>query len=397
MSDAGFRIPSDSPLFDAGVHMHSVLAWRGGAARVASMIRAGLEECCVACSASCELNDTGSAKEPLALSDSTLPAAELAAYLVSIAESRRLLHLHGSLDWAACLAEMAALRVPAVLTLHDCSLLTGGCPYPLECRGIFEGCYEPCPRGYADAAQKQRSRLAALQAAHEAAGVQLVAPSGWLKGLVRTVVPQVPCSVIPNGVEEPPAGLSRSVARQQLGIAPEARMVLFMAHGGEQAAYKSGDRWQAVWEEIRSRVEGALCFMVGGESHSRDGACVRWPYLDREHAQLCMAAADCFAYPTIADNHPLVVLEALSLGCPVVAFDAGGVKEQVLNGTTGLLVTAGEWTGFVDACVSVLGSGSLRRSLSLAGMESYRQRFMQQRMVQGYLGVYARFLQECGF
>ncbi|WBF68142.1 glycosyltransferase [Desulfovibrio subterraneus] len=383
-----------------GVHMHTVLAWRGGAARVASMLRYGLEACDVRCSASCEVNDAGTAQ------DNTMPHTPVAGASIAgpitgpITGSNvgsvgagRLLHVHGSLDWVACLESIAKAARPAVITLHDCSLLTGGCPYPLDCPGIFEGCLTPCPRGYANAATEQRRRHKALAEAHRLAGVQLVSPSGWLKGLVRSVLPQMPCSVIPNGVEPPMQGVTRSAARKKFGIDPDAKLVLFMAHGGEQAAYKSGDRWQEVWQSIRQRADGVLGFMVGGEVHDRGGDCIRWPYLDREHAQLCMAAADCFAYPTIADNHPLVVLEAMSLGCPVVAFDVGGLREQVQHGETGLLVPAGDWPGFVNACVSVLSSAGTRRALAAAGIEAYARKFTQDRMVRGYLALYARVLQ----
>ncbi|MFV0350553.1 MAG: glycosyltransferase [Halodesulfovibrio sp.] len=387
-SYAGVAPLSELPIALPGVHMHTVLAWRGGAARVASMLRSGLEASGVRCSATCEVNDAGAVQE-----NTMHPTPVAGASTLGTVGAGRLLHVHGSLDWPLCLETIAKAARPAVITLHDCSLLTGGCPYPLDCPGIFEGCLTPCPRGYADAASMQRRRHETLAGAHRFAGVQLVSPSGWLKGLVRSVLPQMPCSVVPNGVEPPMQGITRGAARKRLGIDLDAKLVLFMAHGGEQAAYKSGDRWQQVWQAIRQRVDGALGFMVGGEVHDRAGDCIRWPYLDREHAQLCMAAADCFAYPSIADNHPLVVLEAMSLGCPVVAFDVGGLREQVQHGGTGLLVPAGDWAGFVDACVSVLGSAGTRRTLAAAGIEAYARKFTQDRMVRGYLALYERMLQ----
>ena len=56
---------------------------------------------------------------------------------------------------------------------------------------------------------------------------------------------------------------------------------------------------------------------------------------------------DVLAVTSREDPFPLVVLEAMSLGTPVVAFDVGGLREQV--GDAGVLVPAGDLDTFVDA------------------------------------------------
>ncbi len=359
------------------VHLHSLLAWHGGAARIATLLRNGVERAGGHVFSTCEVQDG-----PEPWTHRSIMATDVAR---AVAEPC-VVHVHGTKDWTGCLAALMERGVQPVITLHDCSLLTGGCPYPLDCPGLVEGCLSPCPRGFVDALSRQHAQRTALRAA----GARLVAPSGWLRALARQALPDVSCSVIPNGVEMPDASLTRSRARARLGVAPEARVVLFMAHGGEEAHYKSGNRWLETWEAMRPAVPNGLCFMVGGDRHEQAGDVVRWPYVDRENAQLFMAAADCFAYPTLADNHPLVVLEAMSLGCPVVSFRVGGLAEQIVDGSDGLLVTPGDWSGFSAACAGLLESPARRRSLAGAARERFARHFTEQRMVQDHLRLYTR-------
>lgn len=408
-----------------GVHLHSLLALRGGAARIAAMLRHHLahgiaspegpeypagtvlgdvqgvlqdtvqthfqEPVPVSCT--CEVADEGGASSSTSPSSTAPSSSSLSCAAVSPADvalavpGTSLLHLHGTQDWVTCLEGVARRKLPCVITLHDCSLLTGGCVYPLDCPGATQGCLSPCPRGYPDAATVQRARHAAVRAAR----ARLAAPSGWLRAMAKAAMPDVPCTVIPNGVETPDPAITRELARRRLGLAPAARLVLFMAHGGEQAAYKSGGHWRAVWHSIQAAVPGAVCFMVGGERHVREDSLILWPYVDRERAQLFMAAADCFAYPTLADNHPLVVLEAMAAGCPVVSFAQGGVPEQIVSGKTGVLVQPGDWQAFIRACVAVLAGGAEQRQMRHGSQDVFARRFTVQRMVRDYRSFYARF------
>lgn len=52
---------------------------------------------------------------------------------------------------------------------------------------------------------------------------------------------------------------------------------------------------------------------------------------------MAFSAADVFVNPTRAENFPLVVLESMACGTPVVSFAVGGVPEMVRPGTTGYL------------------------------------------------------------
>ncbi|MBG3877150.1 glycosyltransferase, partial [Desulfovibrio oxamicus] len=217
----------------------------------------------------------------------------------------------------------------------------------------------------------------------------LVSPSGWLARMVRARFPDLPCSVVPNGVE-PAGGPPQAEARAALGIAPDARVAIFVAHGGRQAMLKGGHRWMALWNEVKRAVPAAVGLMVGGDAAERDGDLLRWPYVDRAMLDTVLAASDVFVYPTLADNHALVVLEAMAAGVPVCSFRVGGLPEQVEDGVTGALADEGDWGGLAASVAGLLERPRLARTLGRAGQDAWRTRFTVDRMVEDYLKVYAR-------
>ena len=74
-----------------------------------------------------------------------------------------------------------------------------------------------------------------------------------------------------------------------------------------------------------------------------------------------MAAMDVFTLPSREDAFPLVVLEAMALARPVVAFDVGGVRDQL--GDTGVLVAPGDTTAMADAVIGLLDDRDAARRL----------------------------------
>ena len=101
-----------------------------------------------------------------------------------------------------------------------------------------------------------------------------------------------------------------------------------------------------------------------------------------------LAGFDVFVLPSRYEGLPLVVLEAMLAGLPVVASDVGSVAEAVVDGETGLLVRPDDPAAFAQAVGRLLADVDLRRRLGEAGRARALARFTSKRMAESYSEVY---------
>lgn len=374
-------MPSD-PSAPLRVRAHTLLRARGGTTAVARAVHEGVLDAGGDARFSYELDEEGA---PDAAAGELVAPQGAGAW--AAADGPALLHLHASGDWRACLRGALFAGVRTLVTLHDCRVLTGGCPYPLRCTYWCKGCVPDCPRGFDSADEvcaQKRELLTRLRPT-------LAAPSRWLADMAREVLPELDVRVVPNGIPWPELPPRRTSARARLGIPPDAKLMLFAAHGGVDAIYKRGAQWVEFYEQVRQRVPGAMCFIVGGDRYERRGdGLVLWPYVDNATLLGFMRAADVLVYPSQADNHPLVVLEAMSQGLAVAAFGSGGIPEQLSDPEAGVCIANRSWAELLDAVVELLGTPAKARRMGELGFAHGRKRFTVERMVADYLRLYRR-------
>lgn len=156
--------------------------------------------------------------------------------------------------------------------------------------------------------------------------------------------------VVPNGVDvvalTPRAA---GPARTRLGL-PDRPTVVCVGRLAEQ---KGQDLLLAAWPQVVAAVPRAQLVLVGegplrAELTSAAPADVVLTGR-REDAHEYLAAADVVALPSRWESTPLVSLEAMSLGRPVVAFAVDGVRSAF--GDTGAVVEPGDVDRFADALV----------------------------------------------
>ncbi len=95
--------------------------------------------------------------------------------------------------------------------------------------------------------------------------------------------------------------------------------------------------------------------------------------VDNESMASLYRSANVMINPSLADNMPISVLEALASGVPVVSTNVGGVPYLVDHGTTALLVPARDAEAMAEAVLALLGDPSLAKRISEAGIESVQQ------------------------
>jgi len=103
-----------------------------------------------------------------------------------------------------------------------------------------------------------------------------------------------------------------------------------------------------------------------------------------------LAAADLFLLPTDRESFGLSALEALASGVPALAYNAGGIREVIIDGETGALRPVGEVDALADVALELLGDARRWNAMSAAAAADARKRFALNDIVAKYEALYLR-------
>lgn len=93
-------------------------------------------------------------------------------------------------------------------------------------------------------------------------------------------------------------------------------------------------------------------------------------------------AADVFVLPSLAEGQPMVILEAMATGLPVVATRVGAVPDMVRDRVDGILVEPRDVAALAAALGELLGSAELRRRMGAAARDHAEERYDMTRLRQ---------------
>ena len=107
----------------------------------------------------------------------------------------------------------------------------------------------------------------------------------------------------------------------------------------------------------------------------------------RKDAFDLMSKAHVFWHLSESEGLPMVVIEAMAFGVPVVGFDVRGTRDVVANGETGYLVPFGDIQAVAQRTAELLNNEALYRKLSLNARRRVEQHFSFETMVNGHENV----------
>jgi glycosyltransferase involved in cell wall biosynthesis len=196
----------------------------------------------------------------------------------------------------------------------------------------------------------------------------VVCPSAFLRRLaVEWGTSAARVTVLPNPL---PAQLPLA-PRTELRASFDVDGVV-LAFAGRIGAQKALDVLLDALEDVRG-----VTLLVAGDGDQRAALAHRaGPHarflgpLPRRRVLELFAAADASVLPSLWENFPHTLVEALGVGTPVIATRVGGVPEVVEDGVNGLLVPPGDRAALADAIQRFAGDGELRGRLAAAAAPS---------------------------
>jgi glycosyltransferase involved in cell wall biosynthesis len=277
----------------------------------------------------------------------------------------------GFVDYQSFFAKIPQVT-PVVWTLHDMNAFTGGCHYDLGCDRHAKTC-GACPQlGSSDPTDLTRQIWQRKKAAFghvPSKRLHVVTPSQWLARKVREsgLGKSFSVSIVPYGIEtEDFAPRDRHTARDFLGIPREAAVLLFLSEELDNRRKGFGLLAQAL--AGLNNLPDLFLLSVGHGTVSLDVKIPRLHFGHVNHDRVLSSvysAADMYVIPSIQDNLPNTVLEAIACGTPVVGFDVGGIPDMVRPGVTGLLAPAGDVQGLRAAIAELLQNPERRAAMAV--------------------------------
>jgi len=221
---------------------------------------------------------------------------------------------------------------------------------------------------------------------------RIVCVSDWMRErLMKSELAHLRLERIHNGIN---LDLFRREhgARASLDLSPEARVVTFVAHhNGWTTDERKG--WhvlaRALAEIVIPRFPELVVLAVGGGMIPNLPNVRPIGFVSPENIARYYTAADVFVAPSLADNLPYTVLEAMACEVPVVASRVGGIPEEVEDDVTGRLVTPGSWQELGQALVATLANPVQAAAMGQAARRRVEALFSLPAFVQQYDSLFA--------
>ena len=230
---------------------------------------------------------------------------------------------------------------PVVWTMHDAWPATAICHLSLGCRHFTSGChhcrYLPGGGNSNDLSARVWRNKVRMLAGGE---VSFVACSRWLEGEAKAsaLLRGHRITTIPNPIDTRvfcPG--SRQAARRALGLPEKGRLLLFVCQRLTNA-YKGMDYLIEACRRLSEQHSDAApdtgVVLLGGNADEMAGKLPfkAWPmgYVsDEKRIVQVYQAADVFVLPSLSENLPNTIMEAMACGLPAVAFRVGGIPEMI--------------------------------------------------------------------
>lgn len=268
--------------------------------------------------------------------------------------------------------EILDLGKPVVWTLHDMWSFTGGCHYSARCEGYKNNCLN-CPQLSEDIFQLPYHLLQEKVDFFNHPNLVIVTPSQWLakcakesKVFQHNTIEVIPYSLDTN-IFQP---VNKSEAKEKLKLNPHDIILLVGAVTGNEKrkgfielinSLKICQNNPQFASLIKNNTLKICCFgELNDEFNDLDITVIPFGNINcEEELSLIYSAADIFILPSLEDNFPNTMLESMSCGTPVMAFDVGGMPDLIQDQISGIIIPFNNVQLMSDKIIQLINDRSL--------------------------------------
>jgi glycosyltransferase involved in cell wall biosynthesis len=297
---------------------------------------------------------------------------------------------------------LAKFNCPLVWTLHDMWAFTGGCHYSGDCSRYITSC-GACPQ-LVSTQNWDLSRWVwqRKRKAWKNLDLTIVTPSSWLakSASSSSLFRDLRIEQIPYGLDTHKyRPMNKKVAREILNLPQDKQLVLFGSVNATSDKRKGFHLLESALQELRQfGWEDKLELIIFGASQPENPPefGFKTHYLGTLNDDLCLAlvysAADVFVLPSIEDNLPNTVLEAIACGTPGVAFNIGGMPDMIEHQNNGYLAQAFKIEDLANGITWVLENKERHEKLSYRAREKTEQEFALEIQARRYSSLFEQIL-----
>lgn len=288
---------------------------------------------------------------------------------------------------------LLAERKPVVWTLHDMWAFTGGCHYSLDCNQYLTGC-QNC--FYLKEKATDSSKLFDLKMKlWERSTFQILTCSTWLQRLAEKspLLSNKVISTIGNAIDtEFFKPLDKKEIRSKYGLKKDGFYVLTGAMDFDDER-KGFIYLLQVLNLAYADIPNLQLITFGKTSDFQ----LKYPVISlgtiADQLQLVEIynLADVFLLTSIQDNLPNTVMESMSCGSPVVAFESGGVSDMIDHEQNGLLAETGNVDQLRLALVSMQNEQK-RLQYGIAARQKVVQYYNERIIADQHISFYQHIL-----
>lgn len=216
----------------------------------------------------------------------------------------------------------------------------------------------------------------------------------WRRWLTDDVgVRDVPIEVLINGVpiDSPPSRLHKAPVGRPFNILFLGNLIERKGVSDLIAALAILPRTDTPWQMKFAGNGDIGHYTAAAESAGIADKVAFAGWISQDTARALVSAADLLVLPSYAEGLPLVVLEALGLGTPIITTPVGAVPEVLTDGKDVVFCQPGDPPGLAAAMTRLMGDLPLRQALCDNGLKTFEERFSAEAFRRNLLAIWSRY------